>query len=50
MLKVLGKWYKERPIPIGKQVQRLLWHYINRYHPEPAMANYDLLFLKGEGD
>ena len=49
MLKVLGKGNKERLIPIGKQVQRLLWHYINRYRPEPASANSGLLFLTQEG-
>jgi site-specific recombinase XerD len=45
MLKVLGKGNKERVVPMGKQVQRLLWHYINRYRPEPARANTDFLFL-----
>jgi len=50
MLKVVGKGNKERLIPIGKQVQRLLWRYINRYRPEPAMANYDFLFLTREGN
>ena len=49
MLKVLGKGNKERLIPIGKQVQRLLWRYINRYRPEPATANCDFLFLTQEG-
>jgi len=49
MLKVLGKGNKERLIPIGKQVQRLLWRYINRCRPEPAMAKYDFLFLTREG-
>ena len=48
MVKVLGKGNKERLIPIGKQVQRLLWRYINRYRPEPA-ANCDFLFLTQEG-
>ena len=48
MLKVLGKGNKERLIPIGKQVQRLLWRYINRYRPEP-IANSDFLFLTREG-
>jgi site-specific recombinase XerD len=48
MLKVLGKGNKERLIPIGKQVQRCLWRYINRYRPEPV-ANCDLLFLTQEG-
>jgi len=49
MLKVLGKGNKERVVPMGKQVQRLLWHYINRYRPEPARANTDFLFLTLEG-
>jgi len=49
MLKVLGKGNKERLIPIGKQVQRFLWRYINRYRPEPATVNSDFLFLTREG-
>ena len=49
MLKVVGKGNKERLIPIGKQVQRLLWRYINRCRPEPAMAKYNFLFLTREG-
>jgi integrase/recombinase XerD len=49
MLKVLGKGNKERLIPVGKNVQRLLWRYISRYRPEPAMPNSDLLFLTMDG-
>ena len=49
MLKILGKGNKERLIPIGKQVQRRLWRYINRYRPEPAMPSCNLLFLTREG-
>ena len=49
MVKVWGKGNKERLIPIGKQVQRLLWRYINRYRPEPARANTDFLFLTVDG-
>lgn len=49
MLKVLGKGNKERLIPMGKQVQRCLWRYINRCRPEPAGANCDFLFLTREG-
>jgi len=49
VLKVLGKGNKERLIPIGKQVQRLLWRYISRYRPEPAGANSDFLFLTRQG-
>jgi site-specific recombinase XerD len=49
MLKVMGKGNKERIIPIGKQVQRLLWRYINRYRPEPAGVNCNFLFLTRDG-
>jgi integrase/recombinase XerD len=49
MLKVLGKGNKERLIPMGKQVQRLLWRYISRYRPKPASPSIDLLFLTRDG-
>jgi site-specific recombinase XerD len=49
MLKVMGKGNKERLIPIGKYVQRLLWRYINRYRPEPAGVNCNFLFLTRDG-
>ncbi|MCK4369130.1 MAG: tyrosine-type recombinase/integrase [Dehalococcoidales bacterium] len=49
MLKVLGKGNKERLIPIGKQVQRLLWRYINRYRPEAVTANSNFVFLTKDG-
>ena len=49
LLKVLGKGNKERLIPIGKQVQRLLWHYINHCRPVPAMPKGDFLFLTDDG-
>ena len=45
----MGKGRKERLIPIGKSVQRILWHYMNLYRPEPANAKYDLLFLTKDG-
>ena len=49
MLKVMGKGDKERLIPIGRQVQRVLWRYINRHRPEPAVPNCDSLFLTRDG-
>jgi len=49
VLKVMGKGNKERLIPIGKQVQRLLWRYINRHRPEPAGPNCNFLFLTRDG-
>jgi site-specific recombinase XerD len=49
VLKVLGKGNKERLIPIGKKVQRLLWRYISLYRPEPVGADGDFLFLTRQG-
>jgi site-specific recombinase XerD len=49
LIKVLGKGNKERLVPIGKQIRKLLWRYINRYRPEPARPNLDNLFLTRDG-
>lgn len=49
MLKITGKGNKERLIPIGKQLQRILWRYIHGYRPEPACHQFDNLFLTREG-
>jgi len=49
LLKVMGKGGKERHIPIGTEVQRILWRYINRYRPQPLNPNFDFLFLTKDG-
>jgi site-specific recombinase XerD len=49
IIKVLGKGNKERLIPVGKQVQKLLWHYINRFRPEPMKPQCRILFLTDDG-
>lgn len=49
MAKVLGKGNKERMIPIGKQLQRILWHYIDRCRPEPTATNCSSVFLTQAG-
>lgn len=49
MLKVIGKGNRERLIPIGKQVQRVLWRYVDTYRPEPATPVLDFLFLTRDG-
>jgi site-specific recombinase XerD len=49
LLKVMGKGGKERHIPIGAKVQRILWRYINRYRTQPLNPNSDFLFLTSDG-
>jgi site-specific recombinase XerD len=49
MAKVLGKGNKERMIPIRKQLQRILWHYIDRCRPEPNTTSCDYIFLTQAG-
>ena len=49
LVKVLGKGNKERLVPIGKQIRKLLWRYITQYRPEPARPNPDNLFLTQDG-
>lgn len=48
-LKVMGKGNKERMVPFGKGVQRVLWGYINRVRPGPALVRNDFLFLTADG-
>ena len=47
--RVIGKGNKERMIPIGKQVQRILWHYIERCRPTPANINDNFVSLSDDG-
>ena len=49
LLKVMGKGGKERHIPIGAEVQRILWRYINSYRARPRNPNSDFLFLTSDG-
>jgi len=48
-IKVMGKGAKERIVPIGKYVQMTLWSYIDKVRPEPAIPDFNALFLSSNG-
>jgi integrase/recombinase XerD len=48
-MKVLGKGQKERVVPFGIKVQKLLWQYIRMYRPSPLSTQGDYLFLTRDG-
>lgn len=43
LIKILGKGDKERLVPIGKEIRKLLWRYTNKYRPEPSRPSLDNL-------
>ena len=49
IITVKGKGNKERLVPFGKSVQRLLWRYISYFRSEPALVTIDQLFLTHDG-
>jgi site-specific recombinase XerD len=49
LIKVMGKGRKERHVPMGKTVQRILWRYIHHYRSEPSLPRFDYLFLTRDG-
>jgi site-specific recombinase XerD len=48
-LKVLGKGAKERVVPTGAMVQKMLWRYVFHFRPEPESELNDCLFLTLDG-
>lgn len=49
LIRVMGKGGRERVVPFGKSIHRILWRYINKYRAEPATPNGDFLFLTTDG-
>jgi len=48
-LRVLGKGNKERLVPVGRGLKRLLWRYISGLRPQPALVGLDFVFLTVDG-
>ncbi|MFC1926745.1 tyrosine-type recombinase/integrase, partial [Chloroflexota bacterium] len=48
-IKVMGKGAKERIVPIGKVVQKVLWRYITMVRPKGAQGDSANLFLTTTG-
>ena len=44
-----GKGGKERLVPVGSVVQRVLWKYINHFRPHPVSEKITRLFLSLDG-
>ncbi len=49
ILKVWGKGGKERQVPFGREVQKLLWRYLSLGRPEPNSSLVDTVFLTADG-
>ena len=45
----VGKGSKERLVPIGSFVQKMLWKYLNHSRPQPVTDKVTRLFLSGDG-
>jgi len=48
-IKVMGKGSKERVVPLGAVVQKILWRYIFHFRPEPESEMDNYLFLTMDG-
>ncbi len=48
-IKVMGKGSKERVVPLGAVVQKILWRYIFHFRPEPESETDNYLFLTMDG-
>jgi integrase/recombinase XerD len=43
------KGSKERIVPIGSVIQRVLWRYLQQHRPEPALPSIKKVFLNDDG-
>lgn len=48
-IKVMGKGAKERVVPLGAVVQKVLWRYVFHFRPEPESEKENYLFLTIDG-
>ena len=48
-IKVMGKGSRERVVPLGALVQKVLWRYVFHFRPEPESDLDNYLFLTMEG-
>jgi len=48
-IKVMGKGSKERVVPIGAVVQKVLWRYVFHFRPDPESEMDNYLFLTMDG-
>ena len=46
---VNGKGNKERVVPFGSQVRRILWRYLSAFRPDPPSSQASHFFLSREG-
>ena len=46
--KVMGKGWKERIVPFGANVQRVLWRYVHQYRPKPFHPGIKNAFHTGD--
>ncbi len=49
-MKVMGKGSKERIVPLGAYVCKVLWSYIDKARPKPLVPGQNYLFLSTGGD
>ncbi len=47
--RVIGKGAKERIVPLGASLQKMLWKYVHRFRPEPVHPSIRVLFLTRDG-